>query len=273
MTYVSRDGREESLSPVSPMTPVRSGVRDPQEIQLEQLKSHLIDLQGKYTEKHPDILLTKKKIADLEAKVEKARLEREAEEKKESEQVKETSLPAITSPLQGVRRGGDEADYRLKLRAKEMENQMVATDLEIQRLKEEEGKVRAQMGHYRERIENTPIREQAMTNLTRDYQNTRESYQKLLEKSQDAQQAENLERRQKGEQFKIVDPARVPQKPVKPNIPKVLLIGFFLGIASGFGLAFFREQLDRSFGDAEDLEATLRFKVLANIPKIEAKAA
>jgi uncharacterized protein involved in exopolysaccharide biosynthesis len=139
-------------------------------------------------------------------------------------------------------------------------------------LREEEGRVKAQMAKYRERIENTPIREQAMANLSRDYQNTRESYQKLLQKSQDAQQSENLERRQKGEQFKIIDPARVPEKPVKPNIPKVLLLGFFLAIASGFGSAFFREQLDRSFRDAEDLEATFRLKVLANIPKIEVKA-
>ena len=260
MAYVTRDGREESLSPSNP---VRPGLKDPQEIQLEQLKNHLADLQGKYTEKHPDILIARKKIADLEPKVEKARLEKEAEE---------------NSPSPGVRmetkksRIGDETDYRLMLRRKEMENQVVATDMEVQRLREEEAKVKAQMAKYRERIENTPIREQAMANLSRDYQNTRESYQKLLQKSQDAEQAENLERRQKGEQFKIIDPARVPEKPVKPNILKVLLLGFCLAVASGFGLAFFREQLDHSFRDAEDLEASFRFKVLANIPKIEVKA-
>ena len=99
MTYVSRDGREEFLSP---NTPVRREQRDSQEIQLEQLRSHLIDLQGKYTEKYPDILVTKKKIADLEAKVEKTRLEREAEEKKESEQVKETSLPTLPPRYKGA---------------------------------------------------------------------------------------------------------------------------------------------------------------------------
>jgi polysaccharide chain length determinant protein (PEP-CTERM system associated) len=260
MAYVSREGKEESFSPNAP---VKSGQRDSQEIQLEQLKSLLADLQGKYTEKHPDILITRKKIADLEPVVEKARLKKEAEE---------------NSPLPGVRmearkgRTGDETDYRLMLRRKEMENQVVATEMEIERLREEEGRAKVQMAKYRERIENTPIREQAMVNLNRDYQNTRESYQKLLQKSQDAQQAENLERRQKGEQFKIIDPARVPEKPVKPNILKVLFLGFFLAIASGFGSAFFREQLDRSFRDAEDLEATFHLKVLANIPKIEVKA-
>jgi polysaccharide chain length determinant protein (PEP-CTERM system associated) len=261
IAYVSRGGKDE---PLSPNTPIRSVMKDPQEIQLEQLKSHLADLQGKYTEKHPDILITKKKVADLEAKIEKARSEKEGEEN-----------PPLQEARMEARKGkiGDETNYRLMLRFKEMENQLVANEMEIGRLREEEGRVEAQMATYRERIENTPIREQAMANLTRDYQNTRESYQKLLQKSQDAQQAENLERRQKGEQFKIVDPARIPEKPIKPNIPKIVLIGLFLAIASGFGLAFFREQLDHSFRDAEDLEATLRFKVLANIPKIEVKGA
>jgi uncharacterized protein involved in exopolysaccharide biosynthesis len=112
-----------------------------------------------------------------------------------------------------------------------------------------------------------------MANLTRDYQNTKESYHSLLKKSQEAQQAENLEHRQKGEQFKVIDPARIPEKPFKPDVPKILLFSLLLGIGSGFVIAFFREQMDRSFKDAEDLETTLGFKVLANIPKIEKKAA
>ncbi len=258
MAYVSREGKEESHPPVNP---VRPRLKDPQEIQLEQLKSHLVDLQGKYTERHPDIIIAKKKIADLEAKVEKAKLEREAEESSATSGIKETTITKM----------GDERDYRLMLHFKEIENQLVVTDREIQRLKEEEERVKDQMAKYRERVENTPIREQAMANLSRDYRHTKESYEKLLQKSQDAQQAENLERRQKGEQFRIIDPARIPEKPVKPNIFKVLVLGFCLAIASGFGLAFFREQLDHSFRDAEDLEATFRFKVLANIPKIEVK--
>jgi uncharacterized protein involved in exopolysaccharide biosynthesis len=113
----------------------------------------------------------------------------------------------------------------------------------------------------------------AMVNLTRDYQNNKESYHSLLKKNQESQQAENLERRQKGEQFKVIDPARIPEKPFSPNIPRNLLFGVLLGMGLGFGMAFFKEQMDRSFRDAEDLETTLGFKVLANIPKIEKKAA
>jgi uncharacterized protein involved in exopolysaccharide biosynthesis len=94
----------------------------------------------------------------------------------------------------------------------------------------------------------------------------------LLKKSQEAQQAENLERRQKGEQFKIIDPARIPEKPYRPDMTKILLIGLALGFFGGVAVAFFREQMDRSFRDAEDLQVTLGFKVLANIPRIGAKA-
>jgi uncharacterized protein involved in exopolysaccharide biosynthesis len=101
----------------------------------------------------------------------------------------------------------------------------------------------------------------------------KDTYQSLLKKSEEAQQAENLERRQKGEQFKVIDPARIPEKPFSPDILRILLFGLLLGAMSGFGMAFVKEQTDRSFRDAEDLETTLGFKVLANIPKIEEKAA
>ena len=245
-------------------------VRDPQEIQLEQLRNQLgdlqskyEDLQSKYTDKHPDILIVKKKIADLEARIEK-----ESEGMGKSP-IKESSLPAVKVGPKKEERSG----LTYNSRYRESEQQLMATDMEIQRLKVEEAKAKSQISVYRERIENTPVRELAMAQMTRDYQNTKDLYQTLLKKREEALQAENLERRQKGEQFKVVDPAKVPENPFKPDIRKILLFGLLLGLGSGFGMAFFREQMDRSFRDAEDLEATLGLKVIANIPKIGKKAA
>lgn len=223
------------------------GKKSSQEMELEHLRNQLSDLQTKYTEKHPDILIAKKRIAELEVEIQKARLEKE----------------------KGLKEEGQV--FSIDPRYNEIKNRLMATEKEIERLKEEDGKVRAQMTKYGERLEKTFSRELEITNLTRDYQNAKETYQSLLRKSEEAQQAENLERRQKGEQFKVIDPARIPGKPFKPDIPKTLLIGFLLGMGFGFGMAFFREQIDRSFRDAEDLEATFGFKVLANIPKIESK--
>jgi len=71
----------------------------------------------------------------------------------------------------------------------------------------------------------------------------------------------------------VIDPARIPEKPIQGKVIRILLFGLLAGMGSGLGMAFIREQMDRSFRDADDLEATMEFKVLANIPKIQKKAA
>ncbi len=223
------------------------------EAQLIRGRNLLSELRSKYTGKHPDIVRAETYVADLEEKVEKMR----AQEAAEFTGAKE---PAGSSP-------------RVVAFVRAVENQLMAADLEIKRLQQEDSKIKARIAGFQVRIENTPMRELAMTNLARDYQNTKESYQTLLRKSQEAQQAENLERRQKGEQFKVIDPARIPEKPMQAKVFKILLFGLLAAMGSGLGMAFVREQMDRSFRDAEDLEATMEFKVLANIPKIQKKAA
>ena len=223
------------------------------EAQLNHGRNLLNELKSKYTGRHPDILRAEKYIADLEEKIE----ETKGYDAKANMKVRETAI----------------SDSPLVASIQEMEGQLVVTELEMKRLKEEDSKIKRKMAEVQARVENTPIREIAMSNLTRDYQNTRETYQSLLKKSQEAQQAENLERRQKGEQFKVIDPARIPEKPMQGKVLIILLFGFLAGLGFGLGLAFVREQMDRSFRDAEDLEATMEYKVLANIPKIEKKAA
>ena len=224
------------------------------EAQLNHGRNLLNELKAKYTGRHPDILMAEKYVADLEEKVQEAKAYSIAMSNMKARETT-TSDSLLVTPIQ------------------EMESQLVVTELEIKRLKEDDSKIKARMAGFQARVENTPMRELAMTSLMRDYENTKEAYQSLLKKSQEAQQAENLERRQKGEQFKVIDPARIPEKPMQGTVFKILLFGFLAGMGSGLGLAFIREQMDRSFRDAEDLEATMEFKVLANIPKIQKKAA
>ena len=223
------------------------------ESQREALTRLLEELRTKYTENHPDVIRVKKNLADLETK---------KDEK-------------VTEEIKGTKEGKDtkEAyDVKKDPRYRELNNQLALTDMEIARLREDERNIIGQIGKYRARIEQTPAREQDMAALMREHQSMKETYERLLQKSQSAQQAENLERRQKGEQFRIIDPARVPEKPFSPDIPKILLIGLLAGIGGGFGLAFFREQMDRSFHDSGDVEIALGLKVLATIPRIEEKA-
>jgi polysaccharide chain length determinant protein (PEP-CTERM system associated) len=207
------------------------------ETKKDKLKRELEDLRTKYTDNHPDVIAMKKKLADLEKN-------------------KDTY----------------DNDIKKDPRYKELKNQLMITSLEIKRLHDESASVSAQINKYMGRIEQTPAREQDMASLLREYESTKVDYETLLKKSQGAQQAENLEKRQKGEQFKIIDPARVPESPFSPDVPKILLISLFAGLAGGMALAFIREQMDRSFHDAADVELSLGIKVLATIPKIEEKA-
>jgi polysaccharide chain length determinant protein (PEP-CTERM system associated) len=205
-------------------------------VQLDELKNQLAEMKARYTDLHPDIVTIKRKIDEMEGKTEGVDLEKNP-------------------------------------RYRELRGQLTAVDIEIPRYQQEEAKIQNHLRLYRARIENTPVREQEMTAMTREYQNTKASYETLLKKSQEAQQAENLEFRQKGEQFKVVDPARIPERPVRPDIPKVLLIGFVFGLAAATVSVIVRESIDHSFLDAEDVQITLGLKVLANIPKFENKAA
>ena len=207
------------------------------ETKKDKLKRELEDLRTKYTDNHPDVLAMKKKLADLEKN-------------------KYTY----------------DNDIKSDPRYKELKNQLMITSLEIKRLHDESASVSAQINKYMGRVEQTPAREQDMAAMLREYESTKVAYETLMKKSQGAEQAENLEKRQKGEQFKIIDPARVPEEPFSPNIPKILLISLFAGLAGGMALAFIREQMDRSFHDAADVELSLGIKVLATIPKIEQKA-
>ena len=230
------------------------------EAQLIQARNHVTALKSKYTGKHPDIVNAEKYVAELERNIEKMKAENMGEKLSGSE-------------ISKKKKDDGKKDVESNPLYKTIENQLIATELEINRLNEEELRIKARIAGFQARIENTPKWELAMANLSRGYQNTKESYETLLKKSQEAQQAENLERRQKGEQFKVLDPARIPEKPMQAKVFKILLFGLLAGIGFGFVVAFVREQMDRSFRDAGDLEATMDFKVLANIPKIEKKAA
>jgi len=231
----------QNTNPTSASTPASTAGSS---TQIEKLRGELFALQMKYTEKHPEVINTKKAIKDLEKIV--------ADGNKESTPRAENFDPQATF-------------------TKEMEGQLALTENEIQNLKKEESAIRANIATYHGRVENAPLREMMITNISRGYEASKENYRKLLEKSEQAQQAENLEKRQKGEQFRLIDPARVPEKPIKPNIPKVLFVTLVLGIFSGIGLAIFKEYTDRSFRDAKDMETTLGIKVLANIPRVVPK--
>ena len=102
----------------------------------------------------------------------------------------------------------------------------------------------------------------------RDYETQQETYRGLLQKKEESQISANLEKRQIGEQFKVLDPARMPEKPASPDRPRLYLIAVLAALAVGFGSAAIAEFFDRRLRSEADVRAALQLPVLATVPMI-----
>jgi len=243
---------------------------DPLVTQLDNMKRELSNTQSRYKETHPDVIDLKKKIANLEPKVkeilEKQVAEREARLRDIRARQEGINVESLPPPVPDIETQRSLAQYT---------EQYNAAVLETKRMREEEKGLKETITLYQRRIEDTPKREQELTLLTRDYDLLKNNYQSLLDKKIQAQMAGNLERKQQGEQFKILDPARIPVKPIRPDRDKLMLIGAMVGLGLGLGLTWVRESLDKSFRTVSEIEKELGFSVLAAIPNLkqEKKAA
>ncbi len=209
-------------------------------VSIGELRAQLAGLLTRYTSEHPDVVALRQRIASLE------------KEQGDSGSGRSEGL----SPT-----GGVESSVVLGLRY-----QIRGIDMEIASLREETARLKTQIAEYQRRIEDAPKREQELIEITRDYENLKTSYENLLTRKIEAEQAAALEARQKGEQFRIVDTARVPEVPVWPDAKKLLFMTLVAAIGCGVGLAFAREFLAKGLYDPEDVSALFKIPVVASIP-------
>jgi uncharacterized protein involved in exopolysaccharide biosynthesis len=229
------------------------------------LTKELENAQARYTENHPDVILLKRKIAKIEPEA------KEILEKKESMDMAETQQKALKTlhRTSSSQRSQITLNLANEKSVDQYTEQYKSTLLEVRKLKEEEKNLKEQIHLYQVRIEETPKREQEMLLITRDYDLLKANYYSLMDKKIQSQLAENLERKQQGEQFKILDVARLPERPFKPKREQIFLIGAFIGLMGGLGLTWFRENMDESFHSEADLEAHLSLPILAVIPNLK----
>jgi polysaccharide chain length determinant protein (PEP-CTERM system associated) len=251
-------------------SPLERGPEQSLSAQLSALKRELASAESKYTGSHPDVVDLRRKIASLEPRVKKQQEDRERRLRELRERQEETApYSNLHAPSALLDPGSERLISQYKEQFKEAQS-------EARRLEEEAANLKEQISLYERRIEETPKREQQMVQLNRNYDLLRSYYQSLVDKKYQSQMAENLERKQQGEQFRVLDPARVPEKPYKPNRNAVLAMGAFFGLAIGLGLVWFRESMDQSFYEVSDVEACLGLPVLAtilNLNEVEKKAA
>jgi len=157
-------------------------------------------------------------------------------------------------------------------RINQIRAQLATIDREIARRTSEQEKLKLQIVALQNRVDAQPARESELVALTRDYDGLKASYQNLLAKKQESGIAANLEREQVSQQFKTLDPARLPERPYGPNRSLINMVAAGAGLALGLGLTVLLELRDQSFRSAAEIVPVLMLPVLASVPSIVSAA-
>ena len=219
----------------------------------EQLQAQLDALLTRYTEKHPDVRRLKSLIASRQEDVETQNAD--IDSSADAQDIASQEKAAKDVPVKDIL-------------LYQMQKQIEEIDYNIGKLNKEKEKNQEQIEKYISWIEAGPVREAEWMDLTRDYAQFDSHYDKLVGKNILAGSAESLERRQKGSQFKIIDPAHFPEKPFHPDFMKIMLLALGAGLGTGVAIALGLDFLDTSFRDAHDLEKFLGLPVACSIPVI-----
>ncbi len=205
---------------------------------LAKLRQELHELRARYTDKYPDVVRLEAEIATLEGRL---------DDPAPAPAVVGAAEPALPTLRDALRE----------------------TEAELAELKAEEKRLRATLVTYERRVENAPKRQHELEEQSRDYAATREVYQSLLKRLEDARLAENVEQGRRGEQFRLLDPAVPPALPYAPKHLRLLMLGVLLAGAVAVGVGILAEQLDTSFHTLDNLRAFTKVPVLVSIPRID----
>ena len=208
-------------------------------MRLARLRKELTMLRIKYTDLWPDIIRIKDEIARLERQI------------------------AEPKPKQDPRK-----PVPLTPQVLRVQEQLQQAETELKLAKADDQRLKRGIQQFQARLDNAPKREQEFLQATRDYQSTRELYQTLTKRFEEAQLAESMEQRQKGEQFRILDSAVPAAEPTAPKRAKLLMVSLALSLALGAGAIVLAEVLDTSFHSAAELRAYTTVPLLVNIPRI-----
>jgi polysaccharide chain length determinant protein (PEP-CTERM system associated) len=211
-----------------------------QSVQAEDLTNELANLRSKYTDDYPDIIALKAKIAK-----------------------RETRLKQITNQI-GVKPDNDTPSEPMM----QIQSQINANQLAIRNYKEREKALEKQILTYQARLNLTPETEQQLAEISRGYEESKAEYDSLLKKQSQSELASSLEKRQQGEQLRILDPPSLTDKPSSPNHFGISLEGLVLGLIVGCGLSVLMELMDLRVRREKDLEGVVSARVLVGIPHL-----
>jgi uncharacterized protein involved in exopolysaccharide biosynthesis len=222
---------------------------------LDRLRSQLADLSSRYTDQYPDV----RKVREQIAKTEKMKQQMIADLKAKPADAQASGNSATASEYASTRETGP---------LMEVESQLKANQIEIANRQRAIADLQGKINDYQARLNRAPTREQELTDLTRNYDQSRANYDSLLAKRNQSELATNLNKTQEGEHFRMIDPPSLPTKLFSPNRFAMSLGGLFAGLILGAVAVVGSEFLDDRMYDEEEFKKLLAVDVMAEIPPL-----
>lgn len=221
--------------------------------ELLDLRRRLQNLNSVYTEGHPDVVALRDQIAQTEKDLQEA--------KARAASAQQTGKDPTAIDVGAVEYGSPTAMMQIQ-------SQLKANQMEIQNDEKHETDFESQIAAYQARLNLTPGTEQELTDISRGYEEARSNYNSLLQKQMQSQLATNLDQRQQGEQFRIIDPPTLPAKPSAPDRLTISLAGLCMGVFCGLCLAAILEVMDSRVRHEKDLDAIVPARILVALPRL-----
>jgi polysaccharide biosynthesis transport protein len=218
--------------------------------ELDRLKTQLADLSSRYTDSYPDIRNLKAQIA-------------------KTEKVRESLAADLRKKSTGDRGAlADQIDVTQNPTLVQLAGQLQVNEAEIKNRQQAINSLKAKISEYQARLNQEPVTEQQMADLTRGYDQSRANYDDLLRKKNQSEMATSMERLQQGERFSVLDPPSLPLKPDFPNRLKFCGIGIGIGLAFGIAVAVGVEFLDDRMYSEKEIKKVLSMVIVTEIPAI-----
>lgn len=207
--------------------------------EMAKLRTELSDVQKKYSAEHPDVIRLTRAVASME----------------------ETLKQRSATPEKNIAKEKPENPAYITLQA-----QVESVKSQMQAFAEQRESRKKKLAEYEKRVQQTPEVERRYLTLKRDYENSVRRYQEIKAKQMEAEVGQQLEKERKGERFSLIDPPQLPEEPVKPNRPAIIILGFLLSMGGGLGFAAVAESVDSSVRGVRGATELFNMPPLSVIP-------
>ncbi len=244
---LARDAMQRQLTGERPsiaggaVAPAAPALRTELDLRIDAARARLDDLRTRFTEQHPDVIGSRRVLATLEA-------ERAAAAANPETATAGARAAQIANPVY----------QELRLRLADAEARVATARARL-------SNVERQLAQTRDAARTIPKVEAEYVQLNRDYEVDKRNYDQLIARRESAQLAGEMESAGALSDFRVVDPPRVSEEPVKPNRPLLFTAAFFVSILAGLSAAWMRDQLRPTFFDLRALRNATDLPVFGGV--------